>query len=63
MDEIALIEPQQKYADDIWEFRQEITGIKSLILPLLPRPCRLLSGLLHLCVILCISGKNGYVIL
>ena len=24
MDEITLIEPQQKYADDIWEFRQEI---------------------------------------
>lgn len=24
MDEIILIEPQKKYADDIWEFRQEI---------------------------------------
>lgn len=24
MDEIALIEPHKKYADDIWEFRQEI---------------------------------------
>ncbi|MCI8401776.1 MAG: GNAT family N-acetyltransferase [Lachnospiraceae bacterium] len=24
MDEIVLIEPQKKYADDIWEFRQEI---------------------------------------
>ena len=24
MDQITLIEPQKKYADDIWEFRQEI---------------------------------------
>ena len=24
MDQIMLIEPQEKYADDIWEFRQEI---------------------------------------
>ena len=24
MDEITLIEPQKKYADDIWKFRQEI---------------------------------------
>lgn len=24
MEQIKLIEPQKKYADDIWEFRQEI---------------------------------------
>lgn len=24
MEQIKLVEPQMKYADDIWEFRQEI---------------------------------------